>query len=136
MRRDKHSGNAQKLFLGFIRISDEAAYHHTGRAGNFGEQPGDQAAGAAFGGDDADIFGARRAQQVPRPIQQRGVEHHTTRKYCRAPAITAAARPATMSSAITPNPPGSFSAAEIGQGFKMSNRRNSRNARANSVTLG
>src|SRR5581483_8487335 len=124
--------DAKGFFFGLIGVSDETPLHHIGRAGNFREQTGDQSAGAAFGSDDADVFGARRIQQSPRLTQKRGREHQITRKYCTMPPMMAAARPASTSSAITPMPPGSFSAAEIGQGFRTSNSRNRRKASANS----
>ena len=48
MRRQGFGGNTEHLHFGFVRIGNESPVHDIGRSGDFGQRPGDQAAGAAF----------------------------------------------------------------------------------------
>ena len=54
--------HAQHLLLGRVRIGDEAAIEHVGRAGDLGERARHQAAGAGFGGGDFPAAGAGSRQ--------------------------------------------------------------------------
>ena len=64
---DEIRRNAEKLGLGGVRIGDEAAFEDVGRAGDFGQRGGDQAAGAGLGGTDAQ---ARRLAGPDDPFSQ------------------------------------------------------------------
>ncbi len=77
---------------------------------------GDQSAGAAFGGGDAAApWRAPPSSSVSRLGQQRGAKTSDDPEIlqCAATISAPAISPATMSSAITPRPPGSFSSAQI-----------------------
>ena len=46
--------HAEKLRLGLVGVGDEAALHHVGSAGDFGETSREQASGARLGDDEAE----------------------------------------------------------------------------------
>ena len=54
--------HAEHRLLGGVRIGDEAALDHVGRAGDFGQRAGDQPAGAGFRGRDRQAARAGRAR--------------------------------------------------------------------------
>src|SRR5262249_31104130 len=64
--------------LGLIGVGDEAALHRIGGARDLGEQGGDQAAGAALGGDEPHVPRAEGIEQARRFVMQRRRKHGLT----------------------------------------------------------
>jgi hypothetical protein len=69
-------GHAQQLRLRRVGISDEAALDHVGGAGNLGEQPGDQSAGAALRGGELQAAVAQVVEEGGCRRRQLGREQH------------------------------------------------------------
>ena len=63
MRSEGFGRHAEQLFFRVVGIDDEAALDDGGRAGNFGEKAGDQAAGAGFRGRDLEACVAAAVEQ-------------------------------------------------------------------------
>ena len=60
--RTDMANDPEHLDLGGVRIGDEAAVEHGGRAGDGGQNAGDQTAGAGFGGGDRQPLAPRRLE--------------------------------------------------------------------------
>ncbi len=72
---DEIAGDVQHLFLGAIGIDDKTALNRGGRSRNFGQQAGDQAAGAAFSRRDLEPLLLRLVEREAGEHEEIVVEH-------------------------------------------------------------
>ena len=68
--------HAEQLLLGAVVVGDVAALDHVGRARDLGQAGGDQAAGAGFGGGEAQPARLAGGEQPSRQLEARSGEDH------------------------------------------------------------